>query len=205
MSHLNIYDTHDDIIDSREDIGGTIEYNIDQDEGSTETHDEPEDEDDPSGSAEDLNRFELRSSEKLEKSSEEDEEGDDKEDENPKPYTDNTHDYSEKNHDIIMAKHDCDIDRHMSKVHGAKPGSVSGDIKCPPTTAKRAKATTTKRGTVTVVTTEGPTSTTSVTTIKKCSDGSDPKTDVIHGKPQPHCFDDPNYHDPPRTPLKEEK
>ena len=193
MSHLNIYDTHDDIIESREDNSGTIGNNIDADEGSTETHDEPDDESneshglfDPSGSAEDLNRFELRSSEKLEKSSEEDE----KENENPKPYTDNTHDYNEQNHDIIMAKHDCEIDRHMVKMHGAKPGSVSGDIKCPPTKAKIAKATTTKRGTVAVVTTAGPIS----TTIKKCSDGSDPNTDTI--------LDDPHYH-APRSPLIE--
>lgn len=220
MSHTNIYDTHDDIIespeDSRDDSDDTYEYVY-------KHHDEPEDESDEddslsdhSGSGEDLNRFKLKNSEKLIE--------DGKEDESPKPYTDNTqHDYVEdlcplkcvdNTMNSLVLYHLCKIDEHKTETHGEKPGPNLGNLKCPPTNAKSPKEkSTTKISAVAVVTTPGPittavaATTTNIqsTTIKKCSNGADPNTDVVHGEPQPHCFDNPNYHESPGSPIKEEK
>ena len=219
VSHQNIYDSDDDIIEPHEDTSDNIEHLFDGDDRSMDINDDTSDKDDSheggsqSGSAEELHRFELKlkSSERSPKSEKDDDE-DDKEDENPKPY--NTHDYINNiedhntmmaKHNQIMAKHNCKLEKHMI-TDGAAPGS-SGlfpiSVNC---NTSKAKATTKRRTTaiktaltakkITTATTE------SSKTTKKCQPNP---LDPIHSKPQPHCFDDPNFHDPPGSPLKEEK
>ena len=203
MSHLNIYDTHDDIFESQEKIHPLNDH-YDDDDKYGSTYEDKSSEDDnqfgQSGSNEDLNRFELHSSEELTESDEKKEE----EKDIPKAYK------AIGNHDYNMAdKHDCDFYKHMAKTHPelANEWIISGQ-NCDFATTVTAKAPTQQItlpvavSQETKVATQKPTMTTiNQLSTKECPDLNSP----IHGAPQPHCFDDPAYHDPPGSPLKEDK
>ena len=106
VSHQNIYDSDDDIIEPHEDTSDNIEHNFYGDDSSMDINDEDDSREvgGQSGSAEELNRFELKPSERLPQPEEKDDDEDDKEDETPKPY--NTHDYINniEDHNNMMSR-----------------------------------------------------------------------------------------------------